>query len=147
MASAKKTLNPLTDTPSNKVEITKPFMLASLTDRGFAVATEIKANVPYILAMPNSEAYDIGQNIKGNITFESSSVTVAPTLELQVSVGPEFDLVPAYEMKERDFSVYALNDMTYNDMLPGSAFVSGLRDVQPFEVWASVESKSASSKS
>ena len=28
MASAKKTLNPLTDTPTNKVEITKPFMLA-----------------------------------------------------------------------------------------------------------------------
>lgn len=28
MAIAKKTLNPLTDTPSNKVEVTKPFMLA-----------------------------------------------------------------------------------------------------------------------
>lgn len=28
MATAKKTLNPLTDTPSNKVEVTKPFMLA-----------------------------------------------------------------------------------------------------------------------
>lgn len=28
MASSKKTLNPLTDTPTNKVEITKPFMLA-----------------------------------------------------------------------------------------------------------------------
>ena len=28
MASSKKTLNPLTDTPTNKVDITKPFMLA-----------------------------------------------------------------------------------------------------------------------
>lgn len=28
MASAKKTLNPLTDTPENKVEVTKPFMIA-----------------------------------------------------------------------------------------------------------------------
>ena len=28
MAGTKKTLNPLTDTPSNKVEVTKPFMLA-----------------------------------------------------------------------------------------------------------------------
>lgn len=28
MASAKKTLNPLTDKPTNKVEVTKPFMLA-----------------------------------------------------------------------------------------------------------------------
>lgn len=32
MASAKKTLNPLTDTPSNKVEITKPFMLAYMRE-------------------------------------------------------------------------------------------------------------------
>ena len=36
MASAKKTLNPLTDTPTNKVEITKPFMLAYMRQ----VATE-----------------------------------------------------------------------------------------------------------
>jgi len=28
MASAKKTLNPLTDTPTTKTDITKPFMLA-----------------------------------------------------------------------------------------------------------------------
>ena len=28
MASAKKTLNPLTEKPSNKTEVTKPFMLA-----------------------------------------------------------------------------------------------------------------------
>lgn len=28
MASAKKTLNPLTDTPTSKTDITKPFMLA-----------------------------------------------------------------------------------------------------------------------
>ena len=28
MASAKPTLNPLTDTPTNKTQITKPFMLA-----------------------------------------------------------------------------------------------------------------------
>ena len=30
MASSKKTLNPLTETPSNKVEVTKPFMLADM---------------------------------------------------------------------------------------------------------------------
>ena len=28
MASAKKTLNPLTDTPTSKTDVTKPFMLA-----------------------------------------------------------------------------------------------------------------------
>lgn len=32
MASAKKTLNPLTDTPTNKVDITKPFMLAYMRE-------------------------------------------------------------------------------------------------------------------
>jgi len=33
MASAKKTLNPLTDTPMNKVEVTKPFMLAYMREK------------------------------------------------------------------------------------------------------------------
>ena len=33
MASAKKTLNPLTDTPTNKVEVTKPFMLAYMREK------------------------------------------------------------------------------------------------------------------
>ena len=36
MAGAKKTLNPLTDTPTNKIDITKPFMLAYMK----SVATE-----------------------------------------------------------------------------------------------------------
>lgn len=36
MASSKKTLNPLTDTPASKTEVTKPFMLAYMKK----VATE-----------------------------------------------------------------------------------------------------------
>ena len=40
MASSKKTLNPLTDTPTNKVDITKPFMKAYLSS-GKASAEDI----------------------------------------------------------------------------------------------------------
>lgn len=46
----------------------------------------------------------------------------------------------------QNLAVYALNDKSYGDMLPGSAFVSGLRTVKPFEAYASVESKPANAK-
>ena len=75
-----------------------------------------------------------------------SGVKVMPTVDAGKSIGKKFDLVPAYEGIERDLSVYALNEESYNNLLPGSAFVSGLRDVRPFEAYASVESKPANAK-
>ena len=127
----------------------KPFMLAQMTASGFAVSSAMKANVPYIIAMPNSSVYDDQDNISGNVTFMSQSaegVPVLPTSAAQTAAGKEFDLVPAFETVERSFSVYALNDGTYNDLIPGSAFVSGLREIRPFEAYASVESKPANAK-
>ena len=41
MASSKKTLNPLTDTPTSKTDITKPFMLAYLKS-GLAEPDKVK---------------------------------------------------------------------------------------------------------
>ncbi len=127
----------------------KPFMLAQMTGSGFAVATEMKANVPYILVMPNSEVYSEEDNISGEVMFyaeSASGVTVYPTADAKKAVGKEFDLVPTYEGAKRDFAVYVLNEGMYNDFIPGSAFVSGLRDVKPFEAYASVESKPANAK-
>lgn len=52
MASAKKTLNPLTDTPTTKTEVTKPFMLAYMksekaTDEDRAWFKKIVSNPDY----------------------------------------------------------------------------------------------------
>ena len=52
MASAKKTLNPLTDTPTNKVEITKPFMLAYMRQ---VASEEDKAWFKKIVADANNQ--------------------------------------------------------------------------------------------
>ena len=52
MASAKKTLNPLTETPSNKVEVTKPFMLAYMRQVANA---EDKAWFKKIVANPDNQ--------------------------------------------------------------------------------------------
>jgi uncharacterized protein YigE (DUF2233 family) len=124
-------------------------MLAALTNNGFAVSSAMKANVPYIIAMPNSSVYDDEENISGNVTFSAQSaegVSVLPTSEAQTSTGREYDLVATYETVERSFIVYALNDGMYNDLIPGSAFISGLREIRPFEAYASVESKPANAK-
>lgn len=118
----------------------RPFWLAELTGEGFHPSASIRANRPYIIAMPNSDEYEEEFNIRGRVTFSASDaeegVTVESTVSLLSAPGPEFDLVPVYEAALRSDTVYAINDENYGDMLPGAAFIGGLRDVLPFEVYA-----------
>lgn len=118
----------------------RPFWLAELTGEGFHPSTSIRVNRPYIIAMPNSDEYEEEFNIRGRVTFSASDaeegVTVESTVSLLSAPGPEFDLVPVYEAALRSDTVYAINDENYGDMLPGAAFIGGLRDVLPFEVYA-----------
>lgn len=118
----------------------RPFWLAELTGEGFHPSTSIRANRPYIIAMPNSDEYEEEFNIRGRVTFSASDaeegVAVESTVSLLSAPGPEFDLVPVYEAALRSDTVYAINDENYGDMLPGAAFIGGLRDVLPFEVYA-----------
>ena len=115
-----------------------PFMLAELKSNGFEVANEIKANVPYIIAMPNSTEYEQIFNISGNVSFISENAVVNHTSKAVKSVGNTFNLVPAYNNVAQSPSVYAVNNEVYDGMRPGSAFVSGLRNVNPFEAYATV---------
>lgn len=68
MASAKKTLNPLTDTPTSKTDVTKPFMLAYMksekaTDEDRAWFKKIVSNPEnhkkYVSQLTNEEYMDI----------------------------------------------------------------------------------------
>ena len=68
MASAKKTLNPLTDTPTTKTDVTKPFMLAFMksekaTDEDRAwfkkLVTDPKNQKEYTNQLNNEKYMDI----------------------------------------------------------------------------------------
>lgn len=66
MASSKPTLNPLTDTPTNKTQITKPFMLAYIKcekatdeDRKWFKELCVKHQKMKVNPLDNSEYMDI----------------------------------------------------------------------------------------
>lgn len=121
-------------------EDTRPFWLAQLTSDGFKHVTDLKANTPYIVSMPNSDSYEEEFNIRGDVSFHSESeegVTVKATKPsaLVRSDGSKFTLVPAYETVWQHDTVYAVNRTISNGNLPGGAFVRNLRNVEPFEAY------------
>lgn len=121
-------------------EDTRPFWLAQLAPDGFKHVTDLKANTPYIISMPNSDSYEEEFNIRGDVAFHSESEEGVPVQATKPSAlvrsdGPEFTLVPAYETVWQHDTVYAVNRTISNGNLPGGAFVRNLRNVEPFEAY------------
>lgn len=123
----------------------KHFWLYEVTADGFTKATKIEANKPYIISMPNNDAYPEASNLKGKVTFtaedaEGFEVYNAES-KLQRSECAEFSLVPTYESLAQHDSIYALNisanewDGSYGEYPAGSAFVKNLRGIQPFQAY------------
>ena len=120
-----------TDTPH--------FWLAEMTPTGFARATSIRANVPYIISLPNSERYTEEYNITGRITFTAYDVTVQPSTDAVAQDGPDFGLCPTYSGAAAADSVFVLNDepVTIDGKTwpAGSIFVRSSRAARPFEAY------------
>ena len=114
----------------------KPFWLANFSGTGFRRTAAVLANEPYIIAMPNSSSYRNEYNLAGDVTFSADNVQVTKT--------PSFSgtFVPAFTTVAKSSSVYALNvnnrNVKYSGSYDaGSRFISGLRDVLPFEAYIS----------
>ena len=87
--------------------------------------------------MPNSSNYRNEYNLAGDVSFSANNVQVPKT--------PSFcsTFLPVFATVAKPSSVYALNVnnryMKYSGSYDaGSRFISGLRDVRPFEVYLSV---------
>lgn len=111
------------------------FWLAELAADGFKAASAIRANTPYLIAMPNNTEY--GDNsLSGQITFTADDVTVHATDEVTVTEGPDFMFVPTYAKVEANDSVYALNVSKKHDTYAaGSVFAPGMYDANPFTAY------------
>ena len=114
----------------------KPFWLCNFTGSGFKRTSAILANVPYIIAMPNSKNYRNEYNLSGNVTFSAENIIVPKT-----SI-PSGLFVPAFAMVAKSDAVFALNvNNRYvsntSNFESGSKFISNLRDVRPFEAYIS----------
>ena len=122
--------------------------LSTPSEGAFAAATEIRANTPYIIAMPNNTAYGT-QSLAGSITFSAEEALIHATASAgeaaPQSLIPGEDgkrvttvslaLIPTYDPVEASYEVYALNvGAKYGGHALGSVFAAGRYDIAPFSV-------------
>lgn len=114
----------------------KPFWLANFSGRDFRRTSAIKANEPYIIAMPNSSKYKSDYILAGDVSFTAENVQVTKT--------PSFSglFVPTFATVARSSTAHALNVnnryVKYSGSFEaGSCFISDLRDIRPFEAYFS----------
>ena len=122
----------------------RPFWLYSMNENGWKPESGIKANVPYIISMPNNEEYDASYNLSGDIQFMSSNVQVLSSENMSAGVCGNKHLVQNYQNKVASQDIYVLNvnsQLNANTAteVDGSAFIRSLRQVRPFEAYMAIE--------
>ena len=111
------------------------YWLAEADGAAFKAASAIKANVPYIIAMPNNAAYG-EHSLNGQITFSAEEAMIYATDEGMVGQLGDFTLVPTYEKLDADKGIYALNvGSKHESYSSGSVFVAGKYAVRPFSAY------------
>ena len=117
------------------VEAAHNFWLAQPTEAGFAPATTLRANLPYIIAMPNNKEYG-DFSMSGQVTFSADNATVHATDALDTLATGQYMLVPTYDKVEANKSIYALNvGVKHDKEAPGSVFAPGKYTVNPFSAY------------
>ena len=112
-----------------------PFWLRQLSGNGLTRATQIQANVPYLISMPNNTVYPSVYNQAGNVTFSASNVTV-PVTSAQTSSGAGVTLRAAFQQVAQGSGVYALNVGEARGSYPeGSVFEQNYRGIRPFQAY------------
>ena len=137
--------------PFNKeVEGNRHFWLRELTKEGWKDRTEMVANVPYIIAMPNHDSYMDEYRLNGNIIFSAENIEFKKNTDvdsnsvLPPSEGADYNFQPTFNYVEKDESVYALNvDCWINGYHYGSVFAKYSQDVFAFEAYVTTNGRSA----
>lgn len=112
------------------------FWLAELDGDGFKQATSLRANIPYIISMPNNTAYG-DYSMSGAVTFSATQAMIYATDSLPASEGSAFALVPTYESVAAQKGVYALNvGSKYEGYGAGGVFVPNKYAVSAFSAYA-----------
>ena len=113
-----------------------PFWLYAIVDGELAPATEIKANVPYLMLVPNDpDFYAPFYNIPGDITFKGNAIAAT---DLQVQDGSDYDLLGYFGGAAGNLPVQ--EGTTYYGLdAEGSAFVqTGFASIASFQAFATL---------
>ncbi len=126
----------------------RPFWLYQLTAEGWQASNAIKANIPYIISMPNNELYHSSYNQSGYIEFVGSNIQVATSDQVTTGQHGNKRLVANYQVQESNSSILALNvsnewHQNTATEVEGSAFIRSLRTVHPFEAYMTLEGSAA----
>ncbi len=112
----------------------KPFWLCVFTGQGFTDADAIRAYVPYIIAMPNNEAYWPDYRLAGKVRFSASNAHVGAT-QAALAEAESTGFVATFSPVEASDAVYVLNvGHPYNGEAEGSVFLPG-STVRPFQAY------------
>ena len=135
--------------PFNNNESQYHFWLHQMTDNGMDMATNIEANKPYIISMPNSDVYPEEYNLAGKVTFSATNVTIPVTSPVTLtSPDGKVSMVPAFQTVAKSEEVYVLNVGENRESNPeGSVFERNYRDVSPFEVYSILNNANGSRES
>lgn len=130
----------------------KPFWLMTYGTSGWAEASSIKANTPYIISMPNHSYYKPEFRLNGNVTFSAENITIPTSENLHTTNYNGRTFIPNY-MNQSNNSYFALNVnndyVTYSgdEKEEGSKFLIGKdypREIHPFETYMTSTSQTRS---
>lgn len=117
------------------------FWLAQYEGGAFVAATDLKANVPYIIALPNNPEYG-ANSLSGSVSFTADNATIQATDQLEGTVGDDFTFVPNYDALVADAGIYALNvGSKFDAYNAGSVFVPEKFKVNPFSAYIVASAK------
>lgn len=92
---------------SMETEDTKPFWLRTVNEQGFVDTTDIQEYKPYIISMPNSNAYLEEYNINCDVTFIGENITLKATPKtMEPQTGPGYKFYPTMEYVEPAENIY-----------------------------------------
>ena len=120
------------------------FWLGRYNGTDFTYTDAIKANIPCVIAFPNSTDYRDSDCLNGVITFSAENATVQPTLDVPPVTGTSFNFVPVYKKVYKDAGRYMLN--VYDESktpLPGSEFQRGVMSIRTFGAYMQVIGRTA----
>ena len=127
----------------------RPFWLYQLTESGWQAGNGIKANVPYIISMPNNVLYQSSYNQSGYIQFKGNNVEVKASSQLGEGQYGKRHFFVNYQQQGDISDIYALNvnnqwsSNTDVSQAEGSAFIRNSRAVHPFEAYRTLEGGNA----
>ncbi len=114
-------------------EARKPFWLYGQGAAGFVRSARIEAYRPYLISMPYNMLYMPEYQLAGVVSFTARNAEIDATPELTATEGTS--LLPALRPVAASEGMYALNIGGEDDRPAGSVFISGCRDVQPFQCY------------